>query len=77
MPKRISYRRKAHHRNDYTIGSPEFIKELYDRYIRDAEKEGNHEEVKSLTACKKIALKRAEERKSNKHIEGLEMEKMN
>ena len=30
LPKRISYRRKAHHRNVYAIGSPEFIKELYD-----------------------------------------------
>jgi len=36
IPKRINYRRKAHHRNAYIIGSPECIKELYDRCIRDA-----------------------------------------
>ena len=58
-PRRLNIRRRAHNHKEYLMGSVEFIEDVYDKLIKDAQSQNNAEVVKVLSACKKEALKKA------------------
>lgn len=69
VPRRICVRRRARNHKEYLIGSTEFIENVYDKLIKDAELRSDKEAVKLFKDCKKEALKRQNKKIKAKMIE--------